>query len=197
METLRQILAEEAASLTASVELYKSGLSKPGYIKRPLEAPEWSLEAQARFREGWTNQMKQSSRKAPGARGGDGVRRLRRHPEGRRDARRSRVHRWRPSRGSTGSSCVPAETEEEQQQFYADVLAPLAEEFTSILDFGLLLAEYGEDDYYFELDMNTKLQGNLEGRSQAITATTGQAVANGERGSARSRTCRRSRTGTS
>ena len=43
----------------------KSGLSKPGYIKRPLEAPEWSDEARQRFQEAWANQTKQSSRKTP------------------------------------------------------------------------------------------------------------------------------------
>ena len=65
LETLRMILAEEAAAQAASIELSRSGLSKPGYIKRPLDAPEWSDPARQRFQESWANQSKSSPRKTP------------------------------------------------------------------------------------------------------------------------------------
>ena len=173
LETLRQILAEDTASQAASTELLKAGLSKPGYIKRPLDAPEWSLDAQARFREGWTNQMKQSSRKAPVLEEGMEFADFGVTPK---DAEMLAGRKFTLETVAQiyGLSSVPAETDEEQKQFYADVLTPLAEEFASILDFGILEAEYGEDDYYFEMDINSKLQGALENRFQAMTAAAGR-----------------------
>src|SRR6185295_3859675 len=41
LETLRAELSEQAATQRANVDLMESGLQQRGYIKRPLEAPDW------------------------------------------------------------------------------------------------------------------------------------------------------------
>ena len=87
LETLREVLVEEAVTQSANVELARSGLKQPGYIKRPLEAPDWdSNSGYERFIEKWRAALKETVDPLAGARGGDGVRPARDQPEGRADA---------------------------------------------------------------------------------------------------------------
>ena len=57
LETLRSVIAEDAAFQQANVELAKSGLQEPIWVYRPLEAPEWSNEARERAEEDMRNRL--------------------------------------------------------------------------------------------------------------------------------------------
>lgn len=53
IETLRRILAEDAAAGEFREQLWGRGARTTGIITRPAEAPRWSPNARARFREEW------------------------------------------------------------------------------------------------------------------------------------------------
>lgn len=58
LETLRQTLIEESTRRAQNIEFNRGGRMKGGYVKRPLEAPEWSDPARERFEQGWASRMK-------------------------------------------------------------------------------------------------------------------------------------------
>lgn len=172
LETLRQILSEEAAAVTASTELLKSGLQKNGWIYRPLEAPDWGLQGREHFEQDLYNRVTGSSKRWPVLEEGMEIRDLGVTPkdaemlEGRRFTKETVAAEY-------GLSKVPPEKDEERKQFHSDVLAPLTEDLAEVLDLNLLRAEYGADDLYFEFDLNEKLRGDPIQRFQAITAAVG------------------------
>lgn len=172
LETLRLLLAEEAASQSANVELMKSGLAKPGYIKRPIEAPEWSNEARSWFEEDWANRMKSSNRKPPVLEEGMEFADFGVSPKDAQMLDGRRFTREEVARVYGMENCPPSD-EDERKAFYADVLPPLTESLAAQLDLSLLRQEYSEDGHYFEFNLNEKLRGDPVQRFQAITAATG------------------------
>jgi HK97 family phage portal protein len=56
IETLRQILAEEASATTFREQMWRNGTRASGYIQRPKDAPRWSDDARTRFKAGWQAQ---------------------------------------------------------------------------------------------------------------------------------------------
>jgi HK97 family phage portal protein len=56
IETLRTILAEEYQAAKYREQLWRNGARASGYLRRPVEAPEWSREAKDKFRLQWQNQ---------------------------------------------------------------------------------------------------------------------------------------------
>lgn len=173
LETLRSILAEDAASQQANIELLKAGLAKPGYIKRPLEAADWPEEVRERFQESWANQAKSSPRKTPVLEEGMEFADFGVSPK---DAEMLAGRRFTNEEVASlyGLAHVPPEGEEERRAFYADVLPPITRSLASQLDYSLLAGEFAEADYYFEFDLNEKLRGEPEARFAAITSAVGR-----------------------
>lgn len=172
LETLRQILSEEAAAVTASTELLKSGLQKNGWIYRPLEAPDWGKVGREHFEQDLYNRVTGSSKKWPVLEEGMEIRDLGVTPK---DAEMLEGRRFTQETvaAAYGLDSIPPENEEARKQFLGDVLAPLTEDLAEVLDTNLLQSEYAADDYYFEFDLNEKLRGDIENRFQAITASVG------------------------
>lgn len=172
LETLRETLSEDAAAVTASTELLKSGLQKNGWVYRPLEAPDWGSAGREHFEQDLYNRITGSSKRWPVLEEGMEIRDLGVTPK---DAEMLAGRRFTKETvaGEFGLANVPPEDEEERKQFHADVLAPLVEDLAEVLDLGLLQAEYAADDFYFEFDLNEKLRGDPIQRFQAITAAVG------------------------
>lgn len=172
LETLREILAEEAAAVTASAELLKSGLQKNGWVYRPLEAPDWGTAGREHFEQDLYNRVTGSSKRWPVLEEGMEIRDLGVTPkdaemlEGRRFTKETVAEAY-------GLEYVPPRDEDERKAFHSDVLAPLTEDLAEVLDLSLLEAEYAADDHYFEFDLNEKLRGDPIQRFQAITAAAG------------------------
>ena len=57
LETLREALAADIASRQAVTEQFKAGLTAPGYISRPLDAPILSPEAHDRLTKDMSNRF--------------------------------------------------------------------------------------------------------------------------------------------
>ena len=60
------------------------------------------------------------------------------------------------------------------KRFYADVIAPVSKKLACQLDLSILQAEYNETDYYYEFNMDEKLRGDLEQRSDSLTRSAGR-----------------------
>jgi phage portal protein BeeE len=63
LDTLRDVIAEDAALQQATVELAQSGLQEPTWVYRPLDAPEWSNDARKGFEEDLANRVRGRNRK--------------------------------------------------------------------------------------------------------------------------------------
>lgn len=157
LETLREVLAEEAAMQAANLELAKSGLAIPGHIERPIEAPDWSPEARKRFEGDWAARYADNKRETPVLEEGMEFKPANITPK---DAEviKSRQFGREEVAGLFGMKHVPPEGEEEQQQFYTDVLAPLFDQYCWFLNSSLLQEEYGEHSMYFAVPLDEKLQ---------------------------------------
>ena len=57
IDTLRGVIAEDAALQQASVELANAGLQEPTWVYRPVDAPKWSMAAERGFTEDLANRM--------------------------------------------------------------------------------------------------------------------------------------------
>ena len=175
LETLRAELVGDSASQAAATELAVNGLTG-GYIKRPLEAPEWSDEAGERFVESWRNARRASPRRTPVLdEGMEFVNTLITPKDA--ELLKSREFTLETVSRLYG---VPVEMFFEAgddtaavKRFYSDVLAPVSKKLAGQLDHSILQAEYMLTDYYYEFDMNSKLRGDPVERFAAITSAVG------------------------
>jgi len=170
LETLREELASDSAARQATTELHRSGLALPGWIERPLDAPEWSDEARKRFEEDWANRAKQGKRRSPVLEEGMVFKQGGVSPEDAQilDGRRFTVEQVA---GLYGMKHVPPENEDERRQFYADVLPPLTDLLAAHLGLQILNQEYDSTEHYFEFNMDEKLMG--DDRLKALTSAAG------------------------
>lgn len=173
LETLREVIAEEAAMQMSNLELAKSGLGLPGHIERPLEAPEWTPQAQQRFEEDWANRMKNKERRTPVLEEGMEFKEAAMTPKD-AEVLKSRQFSREEVAAQYGMWHVPPRREEEKQSFYSEVLAPLLDEYCAFLTLQLLDVEFGETDMYFEASLDEKLIG--DDRLKAMTSASGGPV---------------------
>lgn len=173
LETLREELAADAAARQAATELHRSGLSLPGWIERPMDAPEWSDDARKRFEEDWANRAKQGTRKSPVLEEGMIFKQGGISPE---DAELLAGRKFTMDYVASlyGMKNVPPETADERSQFYADVLAALTADLADALGLQILEDEFFADDHYFEFNLDEKLMG--EDRLKALTSAAGAPI---------------------
>lgn len=157
LETLRDELAGDRANQVALAELSKSGFLGPGYITRPLEAPDWDQADADRFIEDLANQETDLRRKPVLEEG------MEFHPASisPKDAQALDSRRFTEDEVASlyGMKNVPPASQEERDQFYSDVLPPLCEDLAATLTLELVENEYLADDLYFQFDLSQKLQG--------------------------------------
>lgn len=156
METLRQELIEEATRQAQAIEFWRGGAVKGGIIQRPLEAPDWSEDARARFEEGWANRMKGlHGGKSPVLEEGmefvdAGVTPKEAEAIAARELSLATVCRAfgiNPRIFGLGDG----DLEQARDQFEEDLLMPLAGQITEVLNVQLLGADYDDyDSHYFE-----------------------------------------------
>lgn len=177
LETLRKSLAEDAAAQEANLELMKSGLAQQGWLGRPIEAPQISEEGIDRLVEDWAAQNKRG--RTPLLEEGTEF-----HPygysprdaemlDGRRFTKEEVCGIYGVPLGLMGLGDQQSQLADQHDQFYGDLLAPLTQKCAAYLTLGLLRQEFDEQDLFFTLDMDAKLQGNE--RIKTLTAAAGAA----------------------
>lgn len=172
LETLRNELSADATAAQAKTELDQAGLIPKGWIERPVEASEWSQEAQQRFMEGWANWARNSTRRTPVLEDGMTFKQSSVSPE---DAQllESRKFTQQEVCREYGLANIPPANEEERRQAYADVFAPMCEMLCAYLDLSVLKGEYAEDDLFTAFNLDEKLRGEPIARWAALTSTSG------------------------
>jgi HK97 family phage portal protein len=177
LETLRSVIAEDAALQATIVELAKSGLAGPAWVYRPLDAPEWENEDRARFEEDLQNRLRQAYKRPPVMEEGMELRNDGMSP---RDAQMLEIRQWALRQVCAVYGVHPAsvglegDIEEAQKVLYSDVLPPYCEAFTRQLDLSVLVGEYGETEFCFEFNLDEKHMG--DDRLKALTSATGRPV---------------------
>ena len=161
-----------APSQAANTEVLQSGLLKPGYLKRPLDAPPLDVTDATRIVEDW-----QAAIKAPG-------RRTAMLEEGTefedfgitpRDAEMLEGRRFTREEVSAiyGMDTCPPENAEDRQIFFSDVLQPLMRLFCETLDRSVLEQQYGLTDHYFQAGLDEQMESE---KLKALTAASGRPV---------------------
>jgi HK97 family phage portal protein len=163
LDTLRAVIAEDAALQAATVELANAGLTEPAWVFRPLEAPNWDNDARKGFEEDLTNRLKRRNKMPVVLEEGMEMKSFGVSPK---DAQMFEIRRWAIERvasvfgvplGMVGLSDNLAEA---QSQFYADTLPPYCEEFTRMLNHRILVRIYDWTDGCFEFNLDEKLMGD-------------------------------------
>lgn len=177
LETLRSILAEEAAMQQANIELANSGMSQQTWVYRPGDAPDWSNEARRGFEEDLANRIRGSNKLPVVLEEGMELRPMGVSPK---DAEALDLRKWIKGevadeygvpRGMVG---LADNLEEARSQFYTDTLPPYCEEFTKMLNLRILVREYGWTAGCFEFNLDEKQMGDE--RIKTYVSATGRSV---------------------
>ncbi len=193
LESLRQILAEEAAMSDYREHLWKNGARVPGVITRPKGA-KWSPDARDRFAETWKERWSGDDA------GGtpileDG---MEFHATG-WDAQSSQ---YVESRKLTRNECAAAffipppmvgildnatfsNIDEQHKMVYQDTLAPPAKMITDDIDLQVLPKIAGVPNRYTEFNLAEKLRGAFEEQAASLMALTGVPILTPNEGRAR------------
>jgi HK97 family phage portal protein len=178
LQTLRAVIAEDAALQAATVELANSGLSQPVYGYRPLEAPDIEPGPRRALEEDLANRMRGANRTPFILEEGTELRPYGVSP---RDAQMFEVRRWAVSQIATAYGVplgmVGLDTQnlkEAQSQFYADCLPPYCEAFTRMLNQRILVRAYNWTAGCFEFSLDEKLMGDE--RIKTLVSATGRPV---------------------
>jgi HK97 family phage portal protein len=177
LDTLRSVIAEDAAMQAAIIELANAGLTEPVWAFRPLDAPSMSNEAEEGFSEHLTNRIHGRNKRVIVTQEGTELRSFGVTPK---DAQMMEIRRWAIEQvareygvplGMVGLSDNLAEA---QSQFYADTLPPYCEEFTKMLNHRVLVRVFNWTEGCFEFNLDEKHMG--DDRLTALVSATGRPV---------------------
>jgi HK97 family phage portal protein len=177
LESLRDVIAEDAALQQATVELANSGLTEPAWVFRPLEAPEWSNAARKGFEEDLTNRMRRRNKTPVVLEEGMEMRSFGVSPK---DAEMMAVRRWAIERVAAvygvplGMVGLSDNLVDARAEFYSDTLPPYCEEFAKMLNQRVLVRLYGWTDGCFEFNLDEKQMGDE--RMKTLVSASGRAV---------------------
>jgi HK97 family phage portal protein len=177
LESLRDVIAEDAALQQATVELANSGLTEPAWVFRPLEAPDWSNDDRKGFEQDLTNRMRRRNNHPVVLEEGMEMRSFGVNPK---DAEMMAVRRWAIERVASaygvplGMVGLADNLDQARSEFYSDTLPPYCEEFAKMLNQQVLVRLYGWTDGCFEFNLDEKLMGDE--RLKTLVSATGRAV---------------------
>ena len=185
LETLRQVLQEEAQAVQARAAQWMNGPRPSGFIERPVDAPDWSDTARARFREefdeayagtrnaGTVPVLEEGMKFVGGpsfsARDSDYI-------AGRRLTYEEVAIAYGVPPVIIGmGSETKSNAESFHRQVYQDVLGPWLRMLQDEIELQLLpwLEPLGEQSVYVEFNLKEKLKGSFEEEQRAITTAVG------------------------
>jgi hypothetical protein len=177
LDTLRALVAEDAALQQTILELAQSGLADPSWVYRPVDAPAWSNAARNAFEEDLTNRMRGRTRKPVVLEEGMEMRPFGISPS---DAQMLEARRWATAQVAAefglplGMIGLEPDVEKARAEFYANCLPPYCENFTRMLDQRILVRVYDWTEGTFEFNLDEKQQGDE--LLKALTSASGRAV---------------------
>ncbi|GAA1961924.1 phage portal protein [Amycolatopsis minnesotensis] len=184
METLRRTLSEEYQAGQYREQLWRNGARLMGYLKRPLDAPEWGEAARDRFRRSWQAQYTGTGAKAGGTPiledGMDFVPasvtpEAAQYIEARRLTREevaAAYHIPLPMVGILDHATF-SNIQEQHKNLYQDTLGPWLTMMTEELHLQLLGDFEDSQDVYLEFNLAEKLRGSFEEQAAQLQTATG------------------------
>lgn len=184
IESLRHILAEEWAANVYREQLWRNGARVSGYLKRPIEAPEWNPKARDRFRSQWQSQWTGDSPKAGGTPiledGMDFIPaatnpRDAQYIESRKLTREEVARSYHVPLPMVGilDHATFSNIKEQHKQLYQDCLGPWLEMIQQEIELQLLPDLAGPASVYVEFNIAEKLRGSFEEQAQQLQASVG------------------------
>lgn len=184
-ESLRRILAEEAAAGEWREQLWKGAARMSGYLTRPVEAPKWSDPARTRFEEGW-----RSSWTGPFASDAGGTPILEEGMTFHEASFSAHDSEYVLGRRLAREECAAAyfippvfvgilehanfaNIKEQHVSLYADTLGPWLDWITEELEVQLVPEFPDVDDVYLEFNIEEKLRGRFEDQASTLQTATG------------------------
>lgn len=181
LETLRNLIAEDTASTKFREWFWSNGAKLSGWIGRPKEAPKWTPEQRAQFRDEWLQfQGPQNAGKTAVLEDG-----MIFNPV----TATARESELVPSRKLTREEVAAAyhvppamigiveaqgygSLREQHKALYQDTLGPVVALLEGEIE-RQLLPEFSDDDVYVQFNIAEKLQGSFEEEQTALAAAVG------------------------
>ncbi|MGK5737267.1 phage portal protein [Micromonospora sp. URMC 103] len=184
IEALRQVLAEEFAAARWREQMWSNGARVSGYLKRPLEAPEWSPNARERFRAGWQSQYSGDGPQSGGTPiledGMDFVRaginpQEAQYVESRKLTREEVAAEYHIAPPLVGilDHATFSNIREQHKQLYQDTLGPLCAEIEQDIGLQLIPDLPNSRRVYVEFNIAEKLQGSFDEQAQQLQMAVG------------------------
>jgi HK97 family phage portal protein len=177
LDTLRDVIAEDAALSQAIIELANNGLQAPIWVSRPLDAPEMSHPTLKAHEEDIANRLRGRNRKPPVMVEGEKLESFGTSPQ---DAQMMEVRKWAVERVSMmygvppGLALQDRWASEARLQLIEDVLAPTGKDFTSVFDQRILVRVYDWEQGRFAFNLDEKRMS--DDRLAKLVSATGRPV---------------------
>jgi hypothetical protein len=177
LDTLRDVIAEDAALAAAVIELANNGLQAPIWVSRPLDAPDMGADTLKLHEEDLANKIRNRNRLTPVMAEGERLESFGTSPQ---DAQMMEVRRFAIQRVASmygipiGEFTQDRWASEARFERIQDTLTPLCESFTRMLNQRVLIRLYDWQDGCFEFNIDEKLIGDA--RFQTLTSATGRPV---------------------
>jgi len=195
LETLRQVLTEDAAASAYRKSYWINSSRIEGVIQRPLEAPKWNPQQKQAFREQWQQRFGGSANAGQTAVLEDGM-------TFQSTSYSAKDSEYVPARKLTREEVAAAyhvplpmvgildhatysNIREQHKQLYQDCLGPWLKMLQEEIARQLLPEARDRDHVYFEFNINEKLKGSFEEQALSIQATVGRPVMTLNEGRAR------------
>jgi HK97 family phage portal protein len=185
LETLRQILAEEAASATYRENYWKNSARMSGVINRPSNAVAWSDEARERFRQEWKSLYTGPESSGATAILEDGMEfeptvfnaKESEYLEGRKLTREeaARAFHIPPPLVGILDHATYSNIREQHKQLYQDVLGPWLSLIEDDIELQLLPDFEETKNLYVEFNLKEKLKGDFEEQTKSLQSAVGRA----------------------
>jgi HK97 family phage portal protein len=184
LESLRRILAEEAASGDYREGFWQNGARMAGFVKRPATAPEWSATARDRFtaefsalysgsaNSGKTAILEEGMDWMPASFNAEDSQYLQTRELTRTEVARA-FHVPLPMVGILTHATYSNITEQ-HKNLYQDCLGPWLTMIQEDIELQLLPEFADSEDVYVEFNMAEKLKGSLEEQSAVLSSAVGR-----------------------
>jgi HK97 family phage portal protein len=195
LETLRQLLAEDAAQTAYRQSYWKNSSRIEGVITRPKDAPKWNLDQKQAFREQWQTRYGGGSGAGATAVLEDGM-------QFQPVSFSARDSEFVPARKLTREEVAAAyhvplpmvgildhatfsNIKEQHKQLYQDCLGPWLQMIAEEIERQLLPDSEDSDRVYLEFNIQEKLKGSFEEQAASLYALVGRPIMTANEGRAR------------
>lgn len=184
LETLRKILAEEAASTLYRAGLWQNAARMAGVLLRPKDAPEWDDDARDRFREefealysgaggsGRTAILEEGMDWKPVTFSAQEAQFMEARMFTREEV--ARAYHMPPSAVGILEQANQGTLEEENRKLYRDTLGPILGMFEDETRMQIFEADFGEKQLYMEFSLREKLRGSFVEEAGVLSTAAGR-----------------------